>query len=87
MIGIVLAQIPKRLEPFASIDAKFLAALPDPPVFSLVAAFAYLIGSISTSALYLEAAPDGGRRFEQAGYELENVDCGGYADQCGHHAK
>jgi hypothetical protein len=76
-----------RLEPFARIDAKFLAALPNPPVFGLVAAFAYLVRSISTSTFYLEAAPDGCRRSEQTRDELENVDCGCYADQCGYHAK
>jgi hypothetical protein len=62
---------PTRLEPFASIDAKFLAALPNPPVFGLVAAFADLIRSISTSTFNLEAAPDGGGRFEQTRDELE----------------
>jgi hypothetical protein len=62
--------IPNRLAPFAKIDAKFLAALPNPPVFSFVAAFACLIRSVSTSTFYLEAAPDGCSRFEQTRDEL-----------------
>ena len=76
---------PNRLEPVGRIDAKFLAALPNPPIFGLVAAFAYLIRSISTTTFYLETAPDGRSRFKQTRDELENVNCGCYAHKCGKH--
>jgi hypothetical protein len=75
------------LAPIDRIDAQFLAALPNPPVFSLIAAFACLIRSVSTPTFYLEVAPDGCSRLEQTRDELENLDCGCYADQCGNHAK
>jgi hypothetical protein len=68
------------LAPIDRIDAQFLAALPNPPVFSLITAFACLIRSVSTPTFYLEAAPDGCSRLEQTRDELENVDCGCYAD-------
>jgi hypothetical protein len=60
---------------------KFLAALPDPLVFGLIAALASLLWPVATATVHLGATPDCWIWSEEPNDELEDVNRGCYADQ------
>jgi hypothetical protein len=67
------------------IKARFSAALSDPSVLGLIATLACPLRSVATPAIDLRATPDCWSRFEKTRDELEDVNCGCYADKSGKH--
>jgi hypothetical protein len=64
---------------------KLLTALPDPPLFRLIATLACLFGPIATATIDLCAAPNCWIRFEETDDEFEDVDRGCNANECSNH--
>ena len=64
---------------------KLLTALPDPPLFRLIATLAGLFRPIATATIDLCAAPDRWIWLEETDEEFEDVDRGCDANECSNH--